>query len=211
MEKIFKQKNFNSFVCAPLGSRVNIYINFCLQVHFKVSAAWYCSLYLPPVSLILGAICHRRHWHRRQFAAGIVDTGGKFATSVKSTRETRGKIFHRCRWHRGQIKGTISAADTLKWTWRRKFIYMLTTPVSTTPAAICHQYRWHRWCTLTCEYLWNFRKNLNWPYCYFQGLGGRWFMKKTWSKKSRDTVPLIIWFLVFEVLLTYLKSDVRYL
>ena len=39
MEKIFKQKNFDNFVWAPLGSRVNIYINFCLQVHFKVSAA----------------------------------------------------------------------------------------------------------------------------------------------------------------------------
>jgi hypothetical protein len=36
----------------------------------------------------------------------------------------------------------------------------------------------------------NFRKNLKWPKCYFQGLGGRWFMKKTWSKKSLDTVPL---------------------
>jgi hypothetical protein len=39
MEKIFKQKNFNNFVWAPLDSRVNIYIHFCLQVHFKVSAA----------------------------------------------------------------------------------------------------------------------------------------------------------------------------
>jgi hypothetical protein len=39
IEKIFKQKNFNNFVWAPLGSRVNIYIHFCLQVHFKVSAA----------------------------------------------------------------------------------------------------------------------------------------------------------------------------
>ncbi len=61
MEKTFKQKNFNNFVCSPLGSRVNIYINFCLQVHLKVSAAWYC--------------CH-------YFAAGVVDTGGKFATGV---------------------------------------------------------------------------------------------------------------------------------
>jgi len=43
MEKIFKQKNFNNFVCSPLGSRGNVYINFCLQVHFKLSAAWYCS------------------------------------------------------------------------------------------------------------------------------------------------------------------------
>ncbi len=50
MEKIFKEKNFNNFVWAPLGSRINIYIHFCLQVHFKVSAAWYCSHYLPPVS-----------------------------------------------------------------------------------------------------------------------------------------------------------------
>ncbi len=52
MEKTFKQKNFNNFVWTPLGSRVNIYITFCLQVHFKVAAAWYCCHYLPPVSLI---------------------------------------------------------------------------------------------------------------------------------------------------------------
>ncbi len=41
MIKIFNQKNFNNFVGSPLDSRVNIYINFCLQVHFKVSSAWY--------------------------------------------------------------------------------------------------------------------------------------------------------------------------
>ena len=57
MEKIFKQKNFNNFVWAPLGSRVNIYINFCLQVQFKMTAALYCTHYL-------------------EFAAGVVDTGG---------------------------------------------------------------------------------------------------------------------------------------
>ncbi len=51
MEKIFNQKNFNNFVWSPLGSRGNIYINFCLQVHFQLSAAWYCSHYLPPVSM----------------------------------------------------------------------------------------------------------------------------------------------------------------
>jgi hypothetical protein len=39
VEKIFNQKNFNNFVWSPLGSRGNIYINFCLQVHFQVSAA----------------------------------------------------------------------------------------------------------------------------------------------------------------------------
>ncbi len=39
-EKILNQKNFNNFVETHLDSRVNIYINFCLQVHFKVSAAY---------------------------------------------------------------------------------------------------------------------------------------------------------------------------
>ncbi len=52
MKKIFNQKNINNFVGTPLDSRVNIYINFCLQVHFKVSAAWFCSNCLPPLSLI---------------------------------------------------------------------------------------------------------------------------------------------------------------
>jgi hypothetical protein len=39
MEKIFNQKNFNNFIWSPLGSRGNIYINFCLQVLFQVSTA----------------------------------------------------------------------------------------------------------------------------------------------------------------------------
>jgi hypothetical protein len=75
MKKIFNQKIFNNFFWSPLGSRGNIYINFCLQVHFKVSAAWYGSHYLPPVSLtpaanlppvslIPVAICHRCQQHK---------------------------------------------------------------------------------------------------------------------------------------------------
>jgi hypothetical protein len=78
MEKIFKQKNFNNLVWAPLGSRVNIYLNFCLQVHFKVSASWYCSHYLPPVSTTLWELV-------AIFTAGVVDTGGKFAAGVVDT------------------------------------------------------------------------------------------------------------------------------
>ena len=34
MEKTYKQKNINNFVWTPLGSRGNIYIIFCPQVHF---------------------------------------------------------------------------------------------------------------------------------------------------------------------------------
>ncbi len=67
-KKIFKQKNVNNFVWALLGSRVNIYINFCLQVHFKVSAAWYCCHYMPPVSTTQAKLV-------ANFAAGVVDTG----------------------------------------------------------------------------------------------------------------------------------------
>ncbi len=41
MRKIINQKIFNIFVETPLDSRVNTYIHFCFQVHFKVSATWY--------------------------------------------------------------------------------------------------------------------------------------------------------------------------
>ncbi len=37
----------------------------------------------------------------------------------------------------------------------------------------------------------NFRKKSKRPYWYTQGLGGNWFLEKTRSRKSYDTVPLI--------------------
>ena len=89
MEKIFKQKNFNNFVWSPLGSRVNIYINFCLQVHFKLSAAWHCCHYLPPVSTTPAAnLPPVSTTPAANFATSspcAVDTGGKFATGVNDT------------------------------------------------------------------------------------------------------------------------------
>ncbi len=102
VEKTFKQKNFNNFVWTPLGSRVNIYINFCLQVHFKVS-----TLQPDIVAIICHRcqrhrwqICSRRHWYRWQFANGVIDTGGKFATGINNASENGGKICHRRRWYR---------------------------------------------------------------------------------------------------------------
>ncbi len=50
MKKIFNQKSFYYFFGTPLCRRINIKINFFLQVHLKMSAVWYCSHYLPPVS-----------------------------------------------------------------------------------------------------------------------------------------------------------------
>ncbi len=101
MEKIFNQKKFNNFVWSPLGSRGNIYKNFCLQVHFQVSAAWYCSHYLPAVSMTPAAnlprcrwyrwqkICHRRRWNRRQIC--------------RRYRWHRWQICHRCQQHKGNL------------------------------------------------------------------------------------------------------------
>ncbi len=77
MAKIFKLKRFNYFVWTPSGSRVNIYINFCLQVQFQMSAAWYCTHYF--------------------------DTGGKFATGINNASENGGKICHQCCWYWWQI------------------------------------------------------------------------------------------------------------
>ncbi len=90
MEKIINQKSFNYFVWTSLGSRVNININFCLQVHFKDSAAWYCFLILPPVLMTPAAnlplVSCRWYWCAGGiFAAGVGVTGGKFATSVVDT------------------------------------------------------------------------------------------------------------------------------
>jgi hypothetical protein len=73
MEKIFIQKTFNYFVWSPLGRRVNTYRNFCLQVHFKVSAL--CSLILFP--LFATGVNNTQVELVAKFAAGDVDTGGK--------------------------------------------------------------------------------------------------------------------------------------
>jgi hypothetical protein len=44
-------------------------MHFCLKVYFKVSAAWYCSHYLPPVLTTLSKLVAK-------FAVGVIDTGG---------------------------------------------------------------------------------------------------------------------------------------
>ena len=92
------------------------------------------------------------HWC--QFATGINDTGGKFCHQLPLCCWHRWQICHRCQRYRRQIcqrcrwqiatginytrskfaTGVIDtggkqweqyqAADTWKWTWRQKFIYM---------------------------------------------------------------------------------------
>ncbi len=157
----FKQKNFNNFVWASLGSRVNIYINFCLQVHLKVSAAWYCSHYLPPVSttpaanlppvsLIPVTICHRRRWHRRQIC--------------RRYRWHRWKFCHRCQQHKGNWWQNLPPVCWYRW-------------------QICHRCRWHQWCTLTCEYLREFSTKFETVLMGYSGAGGKLIHKKNQKQK----------------------------
>ncbi len=158
MEKTFNQKNFNNFVGTPLGSRVNIYINFCLQVPFMVSAAWYCCHYLPPVSLTPVAnsppVSTTLAKMVEKFATGVADTGCKFATGVVD------------------IGGNF-AADVVNTGGK------IATGVVDTGGA--------PWLANISA---NFRKNSKRSKWNTLGLGGNWCMKKTRSKKSRDTVPL---------------------
>ncbi len=188
MEKIIKEKNFNNFVWAPLGSKVNIYINFCLQVHFKVSAGWNCSHYLPqvsltpvanlpPVSLIPVAIC-------------VVDTGGKFAAGVNSTRGTGGKIWRRCRWYRWLI------CCRCRWYW-----WQICRRCCWYRRQICHRCRWHWWCTLTCEYLREFSKKFETVLMGYSGAGGKLIHKKNQKQKISWHCPFkcclrILWMCV---------------
>ncbi len=89
MKKILNRKFFHYFVWTPFCRRVNMYINFCLQVHFKVFAAWYCSNYLPPVSTTQAKFTVTAgvfdNVGKFVGAAGVIDTGGKFATVVIDT------------------------------------------------------------------------------------------------------------------------------
>ncbi len=187
MEKNFNQKNFNNFVWSPLGSRGNIYINFCLQVHFQVSAVFYCSHYLPTVSLIQMAICHRHRWHRRQicrgyhwhrwqicwhrwqicrrcrwyrwqFVTGVADNGGKFANVIV---DTGGKFAT-------GINNTTETGGKIcrrcRWyRWQicdrcRWYRWQFCRRCRWHRWQICHPCRWHRWSTFSCEYLREFSK-----------------------------------------------------
>ncbi len=162
----------NNFVWSPLGSRGNIYINFCLQVHFQLSAAWYCSHYLPLVSLIPVAICHRRRWYRRQIC--------------RRYRWHRWQICHRCQQHKG--------------IWWQNLPPVSLIPVANLPLVslipvsichrcywhrwqICHRCRWHRWCTLTCEYLREFLKKFEMILMLLSGAWGKVIHEKNLKQK----------------------------
>ncbi len=48
---------------------------------------------------------------------------------------------------------------------------------------------WHRWQTLSCEYLRKFLKKFEMTLMVYSGAGGKLIHEKTRSPKSRDTFP----------------------
>ncbi len=77
------------FLIILFGHLKVVELTFCLQVHFKLSAAWYCCHYLPPVSTTPAAnlppVSTTLAKMVEKFATGVADTGGKFATGVVDT------------------------------------------------------------------------------------------------------------------------------
>ncbi len=90
-----KQKSFNNFVWASLGSRVNIYINFCLQVYFKgtVSRDFLLLVFFhESVSPQLQSIPFRPFRIFSKIRGDIRES--RCTTGIK---DTGGKIFHHFR------------------------------------------------------------------------------------------------------------------
>ncbi len=105
-----------------------------------------------------------------------------------SRRYSQLKVCHRCRWHRWLMEKIFNQKNFNNFVWSPlgsrgntyinfclqvhscvcslilfPFFCSMTPvanlpPVSLIPVAICHRRRWHRWCTLTCEYLREFSK-----------------------------------------------------
>ncbi len=59
---------------------------------------------------------------------------------------------------------------------------------------------WHRWQTFIREYLREFSKKLEMILMRYSEARGIWFMKKTWSRKSRVRLPLKISEMAFSIL-----------
>ncbi len=135
-----------------------------------------------------------------------------------SRRYSQFKVHHQCRWHLWQMEQIFNQKNfnyfVRRSLGRRVNIYKIFALKFTLRCLhldivpiICHRCLWQRWkifrrcrwywwqfatSTLTCEYLREFSKNFEMTLLLFSWAWGKVIHeKKTWSKKSRDTVPLI--------------------
>ncbi len=72
---------------------------FFLQVHFKVYAVWFCSYYLPPVSMTLAVLVANLPPVLLIPLANLPPVVLTPATNLLLVLLTPGQICHRCRWH----------------------------------------------------------------------------------------------------------------
>ncbi len=108
-----------------------------------------------------------------KIAASINDTAVKFATSINDTGVKFCHQFRLCCWHRWQIMGT--GCRHLKVNLKAKIYIYVNSPAQRCPNKIIKIFLIEDffpfatgvhntgWCTLNCEYLGDFRKNLKWP------------------------------------------------
>ncbi len=70
--------------------------------------------------------------------------------------------------------------------------------------SICHRCRWHRWCTLSCEYLRKFSKKFEMALMVYSGAGGGG--TDSWKKKPEAKIS---WHCLFNFLL-HASYDVHF-
>ncbi len=122
-----------------------------------------------------------------KFATGVNDTGGKFAAGFNDANCRRFR-------HRWQIMGTISGCRHLRVNLRQKFIHMLTLLPKGAQTkllkffclkifSICLRSRWHRWCTLSREYLRKFSKKFEMAVMMYSDAWGKLIHEKNQKLK----------------------------
>ncbi len=170
-------------------------------------------------------ICHWYQRNRQQILPPVplvLLTGGKFAIGVSDTRSKLPPVsttpvancqWYWYQWHRWQQWEQYQTAESLKWPWRKSFIYMLTLYPKVSKRNNDNFFDWryfpfatdrsqrHWWCTLSCEYLRKFSKKFETALMVQSGAWGNWSMQKTLSQKSHGTVPLIRKFFIRHFLL----------
>jgi hypothetical protein len=167
---------FSKIFFRDVGNFVRYLCVLVLRHQMRVSNYFVNSFYSVGPFRIFSKI--RGNIRRSRLTTGINDTGGK-------------------QWEQYQ------AADTLKWTWRQKIIYMLSLLSKGVPTKlfkffwlkiffICHRCQRHRWSTLSCEYLREFSKKFETVLIGHSGVGGKLIHTKNQQQKISWHCPFKI-------------------
>ncbi len=145
---------------------------------FKFTLEGVCSLILLPL-----------------FATGVVDTGGKFAAGVVDTGSNLPPVSLTPVANLPPVSTTLAKmvekfATGVADTGGKFATGVVDTGGNFAAGVVDTWHRWHRWCTLTRQYLREFSKKFETVLMEYSGAGGELIYGKNQIKKSRDTVPL---------------------